>query len=41
LERMVAAAENDTQIITAARTPTTDELRLLFEAAYEGSVVDF
>jgi alcohol dehydrogenase class IV len=41
LERMVASAENDTQIITSARAVTTEELRRLFEYAFEGRSVDF
>ena len=41
LEKMVDDAFNDTQIITAARAPSYDELRQLFLYAYEGREVDF
>ena len=41
LDKMVDDAFNDTQIITAARSPSYDELRQLFLYAYEGRVVDF
>lgn len=41
LKRIVAIAENDTQIITAGRSPSTGELELLFEHVYDGRVVDF
>ncbi|HET91027.1 MAG TPA: iron-containing alcohol dehydrogenase [Chloroflexi bacterium] len=41
LEKMVDDAFNDTQIITAARAPSYDELRQLFLYAYEGRPVDF
>ena len=41
LDKMVDDAFNDTQIITAARSPSYDELRQLFLYAYEGTVVDF
>jgi len=41
LERIVAIAENDTQIITAARSPSAEELKLLFERAFDGRPVDF
>ena len=41
LERMAAIAENDTQIITAARSPSSEELKLLLERAFDGRSVDF
>ena len=41
LEKLVEDAFNDTQIITAVRTPSYDELRQLFLYAYEGRPVDF
>jgi len=41
LERMVDDAFNDTQIVTAARVPSYDELHQLFLYAYEGRPVDF
>jgi len=41
LETMVGMAENDTQIITAARSVSSGELRLLFESAYDGRSVSF
>ena len=41
LEKLVATAENDTQIITAARTPSSAELRDLFVCAFEGRAVEF
>jgi alcohol dehydrogenase class IV len=41
LEKMVDDAFNDTQIITAARSPSYDELQQLFLCVYEGKAVDF
>ncbi len=41
VEKMVDDAFNDTQMITAARSPSYDELRRLFLYAYEGQPVDF
>ena len=41
LEKMVDDAFNDTQIITAARAPSYDELGQLFLYGYEGRPVDF
>ena len=41
VEKMVVMAENDTQIITAARSPSTEQLRRLFEHAFESRAVDF
>ena len=41
LEKMVDDAFNDTQIVTAARVPSYDELHQLFLYAYEGRPVDF
>lgn len=41
LDKLVADAENDTQMITSARSPSSQELRKLFEAAYEGDSVGF
>jgi alcohol dehydrogenase class IV len=41
LDKLVDDAFNDTQIITAVRTPSYDELRQLFLYAYEGRPVDF
>jgi len=41
LDKMVDDAFNDTQIITAARAPSYDELRQLFLHAYEGKRADF
>jgi alcohol dehydrogenase class IV len=41
LARMVDDAFNDTQIVTAARPPSDDELGQLFLYAYEGKEVDF
>ncbi len=41
LDKMVDDAFNDTQMITAARAPSYDELRQLFLYAYESRVVDF
>lgn len=41
LDKMVADAENDTQMITAGRSATSAELRRLFEAVYEGNAIGF
>ncbi|MGD1993474.1 MAG: iron-containing alcohol dehydrogenase [Anaerolineae bacterium] len=41
LDKLVEDAFNDTQIITAVRSPSYEELRQLFEAVYEGCPVDF
>ncbi len=41
VEKMMEDAFNDTQMITAARSPSYEELRRLFSYAYEGRVVDF
>lgn len=41
LDKMVDDAFNDTQMVTAVRAPSYDELRLLFRYAYEGKEVDF
>jgi len=41
LDKLVDDAFNDTQMITAARAPSYDELRQLFLYAYEGRPVDF
>ena len=41
LEKLVDDASNDTQIITAVRSPTRDELSRLFRYLYEGQVIDF
>lgn len=41
IDKMVDDAFNDTQIITALRTPSYDELRRLFVYAYEGTPIDF
>jgi alcohol dehydrogenase class IV len=41
LDKMVDDAFNDTQIVTAVRTPSYDELRQLFLYAYSGRTVDF
>ena len=41
LDKLTDDAENDTQMITAARSPSTDELRALFATAYEGNAVSF
>jgi alcohol dehydrogenase class IV len=41
LEKLVEDAFNDTQMLTAVRCPTFDELGKLFTYAYEGKVVDF
>ncbi|MGB9722788.1 MAG: iron-containing alcohol dehydrogenase [Chloroflexia bacterium] len=41
LERLVENAFNDTQIVTAVRSPAYQELRQLFLYAYEGRPVDF
>ena len=41
VEQMMALAENDTQIITAARSASSEELRQLFECVFAGRSVDF
>ena len=41
LGKLVSNAENDTQIITSARSPSSEELRKLFAAAYHGDEVAF
>ncbi|MBO9369990.1 MAG: iron-containing alcohol dehydrogenase [Chloroflexi bacterium] len=41
LDKMVDDAFNDTQMVTAVRAPSYDELRQLFRYAYEGREVDF
>ena len=41
LDKLIEDAFNDTQILTAVRTPTYDQLRQLFLYAYEGRPVDF
>jgi len=41
LEQLVEQAGNDTQIITAARSPSGDELRALFQSAWEGTSVAY
>jgi alcohol dehydrogenase class IV len=41
LDKLVADAENDTQMITSSRSPSSQELRKLFEATYEGHSIGF
>ena len=41
VDKMVDDAFNDTQIVTAARTPSYEELHQLFLSAYDGRPVDF
>lgn len=41
LEKLVSDAENDTQMITSSRSPSSAELRRLFESVYEGTSVGF
>nr|HID12524.1 iron-containing alcohol dehydrogenase [Anaerolineae bacterium] len=41
LDKLVDDAFNDTQMVTAVRAPSYDELRQLFLYAYEGRPVDF
>ncbi|MBN1315064.1 MAG: iron-containing alcohol dehydrogenase, partial [Anaerolineales bacterium] len=41
LEKLVETAFNDASILTAARSPSYDELEQLFRYAYEDKVVDF
>ncbi len=41
LDKLVDDAENDTQMITAPRSPSTEELRRLFVAAHTGNSVSF
>ncbi|MBN1954900.1 MAG: iron-containing alcohol dehydrogenase [Anaerolineae bacterium] len=41
LEKMVDDALNDTQVITAPRYPSRDEMRQLLDHAYEGNEVEF
>jgi alcohol dehydrogenase class IV len=41
LDKLVEDAFNDTQILTACRAPSYDELRQLFLYAYDGQPIDF
>jgi len=41
LERLVDDTFSDTQMVTAARSPSYDELRQLFVSSYSGDEVDF
>ena len=41
LSKLVSYADNDTQTVTSARIPTTDEFEKLFCYAYHGKKVDF
>jgi alcohol dehydrogenase class IV len=41
LDKLIENAFNDTQIVTAVRSPSYDEIRQLFLYAYEGKAVDF
>jgi alcohol dehydrogenase class IV len=41
LDKLVEDAFNDTQILTACRAPSYDELRQLFLYAYDGQSIDF
>jgi alcohol dehydrogenase class IV len=41
LEKLVDDAFNDTQMLTACRSPSYDEMRQLFLYAYEGQPIDF
>jgi alcohol dehydrogenase class IV len=41
LPKLVANADMDTQTVTSARIPTTDEFEKLFRYAYKGKTVDF
>ena len=41
LEKLVDDALNDTQMLTACRSPSYDEMRQLFLYAYDGRPIDF
>lgn len=41
LEKLVENAENDTQIVTAVRSPSAQEIRKLFLYAYQGKDIDW
>ena len=41
LFKLVSYADMDTQTVTSARIPTTDEYERLFRYAYDGKTVDF
>jgi len=41
MDKVKDDAFNDTQILTAVRVPSEEELRQLFMYAYEGQPVDF
>jgi alcohol dehydrogenase class IV len=41
LDKLVDDALNDTQMLTACRSPSYDEMRRLFQYAYDGRRVDF
>lgn len=41
MPRLIANAESDADLVTSARVPDGDELKRLFEGAYEGHTIDF
>jgi alcohol dehydrogenase class IV len=41
LDLLVSNAGNDNQTVTCTRIPDDDEMRRLFEYAYEGKSIDF
>ncbi len=41
LDKLVDDALNDTQMVTAVRAPSLEEIRRLFLCAYDGRIVDF
>jgi alcohol dehydrogenase class IV len=41
LDKLVENAESDTQIITAVRSPSSEDIRKLFLYAYQGKDIDF
>jgi len=41
LDTLIANAEADSVIAMSDRIPSTDEVRLLFEYAYDGKAIDF
>jgi alcohol dehydrogenase class IV len=41
LDKLVEHAENDSQIITTVRSPSTEDLRRLFRYAYQGQDIDW
>ncbi len=41
LDKLVEHAENDTQIITSVRSPSSEDIRKLFLYSYQGKNIDW